>query len=794
MTTQANLQIREYAALLSRWLWVIVLGAAVAGGAVYYARRGQVPVYEAATTLLIKEGQGLSGPVYGNMSMSASLGATYSQLLVSKPILEEAALRVGAASWGSVSVAQVGGTPLIRLSVSHTDPALAALLANTIPSVFIEGYNQAQSERLAGSKESLEREMNQVEAELNATQVSLAEESAKAEPDPAEMARLENLLAQRRSTYAGLLQTYESIRAAEMWGRDTLSVVEAAEVPQQPVSPNTSRDAAMGAMVGAMLAGGVALLIEYLDDRVRRPGDIERAVRLSTLATIERLPKDRMAANASLMASQTRSAFAEAHRVLRTNIEYAVRGVEHKAVALLVTSTQPLEGKTTLVANLGASLAQAGRRVLLVDADLRRPTLHEQFELENGAGLASFFMERQSDLSRWIRQTDIEGLRVLTAGPVPPNPGEVLSFAEADALMERLRGTADYVIFDSPPVLYAADAGILAQKVDGVVLVAEVGKTSAARLQQAVGMLQTVQARLLGVVLNKHPRRASNYDYYYEEGRREQGRQHGLATAAQALAALNRAQGKQVMGRDRSGGAARPRDRRRAKNRRIWARWPWHPDVTAGMLAMAMLILAGVVVTLGLTPGNVLSPWMGGGATTAGSQQPFASETPAVKAKGLLLPPTATVRPTATATVTPTATSAAPAAMPTAGETATPSAAAVGPHGMSAALGLSEDRTVYEVGEQVFFVIDVRNHRDVAVIIGVVELRVSGEGAFATPWTDRTVEPGGVFHAEYYIVFRSPGQRTVTEAICFAPLGACELGGEGEDWEVVSPSVSVTIT
>jgi non-specific protein-tyrosine kinase len=416
----------------------------------------------------------------------------------------------------AVSVEPMRDTQLIRLKVRHSDPDTAASIANTIPEVFIEQNERLLSARYSGSKESLEREMAALQADIGGSQAAIEAERARRNPDVSEVARLEALLAQYRSTYAGLLQSYEEIRVAEAMGGGSLAVTEPAELPRRPVLPRTGTNTVLAGLIGAIVASGAAFAIEYLDDTIESSEDVERATHLPAFAAISRFSRQQSAASGPLVAAEPRSAIAEAYRVLRTNLRFSAAPEEGAGTIVLVTSARPMEGKTTTAVNLAASLAQSRKRVLLVDADLRRPGLHTCLDLSNRRGLTSLLVEKGREPVDVVRKTRVSGLQVITAGRLPVNPAEVLGFAETTALFAQLRAVADYVIVDSPPALSVTDALILAQNVDGVLLVVEAGKTRRSALTSLVAALESVKAPILGVVLN---RVTTSQSVYYHDGR-----------------------------------------------------------------------------------------------------------------------------------------------------------------------------------------------------------------------------------------------------------------------------------
>ena len=207
-----------------------------------------------------------------------------------------------------------------------------------------------------------------------------------------------------------------------------------------------------------------------------------------------------------------KSPIAEQYRTIRTNIDFSI--ADRNLRSLVVTSSGPGEGKSMTTANLAVVMAQQGRKVLLVDADLRKPTVHYTFRLINTEGLSNLLTKR-AKLTDVITKTDVDNLYVITSGPIPPNPAELLSSRAMHDFMTEALGIFDIIIFDTPPVLAVTDAQILSSQVDGTVLVVASGKTEKDAALEAKDLLQKSQARILGVVLNRQPIKNSRYYYYY---------------------------------------------------------------------------------------------------------------------------------------------------------------------------------------------------------------------------------------------------------------------------------------
>jgi len=212
-------------------------------------------------------------------------------------------------------------------------------------------------------------------------------------------------------------------------------------------------------------------------------------------------------------ADHPRSPVSEAYRILRTNLQFSA--VDKPLRTLLITSANPIEGKSLTAANLGVVMAQAGLSVVIVDTDLRRPTQHRIFRLTREEGLTSALVQGNPTPVRYLQSTKVDKLSVLVTGPLPPNPSELLASERMASLIEYLKECADIVIFDSPPCLAVTDAAVLSSQVDGVLLVVDAGTSRRELAARAVEHLRKVGGNMLGVVLNRLSPRGSGYYYYY---------------------------------------------------------------------------------------------------------------------------------------------------------------------------------------------------------------------------------------------------------------------------------------
>jgi capsular exopolysaccharide synthesis family protein len=518
----AGMELRQYVALLRKWIWLVILLAVIAAAASFVISRRSTRIYQASVTLMVNQATNPAITAgYSDILTSERLARTYASLLVSRPVLDETALRLGISPKlldGAITVTPVRDTQLLQIKVEGAIPELTAQIANTLPAIFVERNAELQLGRVTESKLKLEAEIASTEKDLAETQQQL-----KTVTDDTQRTRLETSLAQYRNTYSTLVANYQQVVLAVAQANNNIVVAEPATVPERPIRPRTRTNVMLATIVGVLLALGIAFLIEYLDDTVKTPDDVSRVSGLSTLGAIARL-KESGSPRQLIAWMRVKSPESEAYRTLRTNIQFS--SVDNPIRSLLVTSSSPGEGKSTTTANLAVVLAQTGQRVIVVDTDLRRPVLHKVFGIPNNVGLTTALLAGENlSPEDYLQSTEIDTLSVLTSGPIPPNPSELLGSHRMQHLIEVLAQAADIVLFDSPPVLAVTDAVVLGRQVDGVLLVADAGNTREHALAQAAAELQKTGTNVLGVALNRLDTRRGGYYYYYYYSD-EQGGQH----------------------------------------------------------------------------------------------------------------------------------------------------------------------------------------------------------------------------------------------------------------------------
>ena len=297
---------------------------------------------------------------------------------------------------------------------------------------------------------------------------------------------------------------------------DAVRIVAPAVEPDKgaPVSPNEPLNYTLGTLLGLLSGVGLAFLLEYLDDTIQTKDELEKVTDVPLLGVIPRIEgRSGDTASKDLYAfHQPKSTVSEAYRGVRTALTMRSRGTRNRVLAF--TSAGPREGKSTTVMNLATVLAYASRRTLIVDADLRKPRVHKSFDMDNASGLTNAIVSDANPLD-FCRATEVPGVDVLTSGPIPPNPSELLGSDRMREVIEALRARYDHVIIDTPPIGAVTDAAVLGTIVDGIVLVVHAGKTRSSIVQRGLEQMRYISAPIEGVILNNLQVKGRYYPGYY---------------------------------------------------------------------------------------------------------------------------------------------------------------------------------------------------------------------------------------------------------------------------------------
>jgi non-specific protein-tyrosine kinase len=508
------MDIRHRLRLFRSWARWIIAGTLIAAVAAY-AISGVLPkAYEADARLVVGQALSANNPDLNQFDTARQLSTAYVELAFDRPVLEAVMRRAGLSMplvdfSKLVSVEAVRDLPFIDIVGRSGNPAEAAAIANAMAAELV-----ALAPTLQGPEGDLaafvEADMRAIESQIGDVRSEIDALTALPTRTTVQEERLEilvNRLVTLQATYAQLLQFTTGTNA------NRITIVQQAVAPDAPASPRPLFNTAIAAMLAFLLGIGAAFLWERLDDRIKSPEDVEAVTGLATIGLIAQMPgdKDRQAFYRLASLLYPRSPAAEAFRTIRTNIEFA--GLDQGVRTILVTSAIPGEGKTVVASNLAVVFAQAGRRTILVDADLRRPMVHGIFSLPNDRGLTDLVRSDDVSIGDASQATETPNLTVITSGTVPANPAELLGSRRMDAIIERLKGSADILIFDSPPVTAVTDAALMAVKAEATILVIQSHRTSRRVVGQGIEALTKVNARIVGAVLNNVPGHVST-PYY----------------------------------------------------------------------------------------------------------------------------------------------------------------------------------------------------------------------------------------------------------------------------------------
>ena len=497
-----EMTLRDYLAVVRRRWWIVVGALAVTSVLALGFSATQTAIYEAEAQMLVQTrstdslfdtGLDLRG------SDATRAVQTEIQVLEGERVRTRLIQTLDLAQRPpAVDASVVGSTDVVSVKVRSTDPETAALLANAYVQAYIDERREQSVEELLAATAQVQNKISELQTQIE----SLPED------DP----QRASLLAQQTA----FRETVNQLQVDTALKTGGASVVKSAEVSTDPVEPTPMRTAVLAGVVGLLIGLGAAFAIDYLDDSVRSEEDLERLADLPVLAVV---PIDPPVDNRPVALSAPGDYAVEVYRGLRTNIQFL--GLDRPTKVIQVTSSVPGEGKTTTATNLAVVLAQAGRSVALVDADLRRPRVHEVFSIPQSPGVIDLLVGDSFDVvsNRLDIGQDVE-LTVAASGTVPGNPGEMLASGRTRDLLSELAGRYDYVIVDSAPILPVADSLALASGVDAVVFVAQAKRATKRNVAEALERLGRVQAPVVGMVLNQaNPsERSSTYGYGYGYG------------------------------------------------------------------------------------------------------------------------------------------------------------------------------------------------------------------------------------------------------------------------------------
>jgi polysaccharide biosynthesis transport protein len=522
MNPDEQFDLRHYAMVLRkryRLIVAVVVACVLAAVVVSFA---QPKVYSATSEVLLSTQQQttVQGETLNAPNQFANQVGTQAELVESAAIEQAANEILGdqVDDVREVSASGVSNTFILSITATSEVPEVAQAAANAYSDAYLQNRQEsainrvlAVGETVADSRTDLENEASELERRISELPAG----------DPS-IGSLEGQQERIESQISELQNRYDEAQANALVRDAGAESFAAAELPEEPTSPQPVRNIALAFVLGALLGVGAVLLIDRLDDRLRRPEDLEQWLpSVPNLGSVPNLEDWRNSDEARVVTLRDpHSPAAEAYRALRTNIEFMA--LDRRLQVIQVSSAIAGEGKSATAANLAVAMAWAGKRVVVVAGDLRRPRLHEFFRLSNETGITSIMLGGTSlDDSLQKLPIDHENAHLLSTGPLPPNPAELLANGRIDEIFDGLRERADYVIVDSAPLLPVADSLVLARHVDGVILAARAGVVRKAQIEKAASMVANATNNLVGVVLNGiSPQETYSYggSYYRSNG------------------------------------------------------------------------------------------------------------------------------------------------------------------------------------------------------------------------------------------------------------------------------------
>ncbi len=506
------MELSSYISILVRRKWLVLactlLGTAIAVVLTLLA----TPRYTASTTVrVLTIGAGTVTTARPDIVYTERLVSTYSRIITGETVRSQIQEELGLEAWPDLSVESVPGTELIRIIAEAPDPEDARDIVNTAANILIQQNRDFYS---GGDGQSLQEILAQrlatADSELAEARSIYSDLLTSSPEDTASLAVAAQAVEVNEGIYASILSQYESARLEETVRSNSISVVEEARIPLRPSSPRTLLNIALGFATGLVIGVALAFMADNLDTTLHTTEQIENATQMATVGQVP-MAKDELSI-ARLGSGHYPQL--ESFRRLRTNI---LASSSSGTQVVLLTSAKRGEGKSTVSGNLAVTIAQSGREVVVVDCDLRLPTVHKLFELTNKRGLTNI-LAGEMTLEETIQDSQFPRLRIVTSGPLPPNPTELLGSQRMLDLIEQLKETFDFIILDTPALLSVADAAVLAPSVDNVILVVAQGQTQRGDVRAVRQQLSNVRVKSMEVVVNRAEPNGS-YAYYESDSR-----------------------------------------------------------------------------------------------------------------------------------------------------------------------------------------------------------------------------------------------------------------------------------
>jgi succinoglycan biosynthesis transport protein ExoP len=505
--------------VLRRW-WLLIVLTIVAAALGYLISINQPSVYQATTTILI--GQTIQSAELNrtDIQTSEALALTYANIALRQPVLQRVIEFLNLeVSWRNlrrrVQAEPITGTQLLEISVEAESPESARVIANEVANQLIL---LSPKNRLGNEDESFStfnhQQIEYLQAEILSEQKRIREIDIAMQNIPSattlaelrdEKLTLERLNADREQNYLALVTLVNKNTTP-----NSLTVIEPAQASNYRVRPRVQLNTILSGVVGLILALGLAFVLDYLDDTYKSLEDFYQSLNLTVFGVIGKI-QGKKDSDKLITQMGPFSPIVESYRMIRSRIDFKMGDSSKKAI--VVISPMPGEGKSITAANLAIVTAQAGLNTILVDADLRRPSVHQIFGVDNEIGMTDLLRSQKVKVNDCLKKTYVDNLQIITSGKQIPDTTERLATKRLAEIVTELKKVSDVVFFDSAPAMLVADTALLSKQVDGVILLIQAGKSKRRWIQQTIWDMEKAKANLMGCIVNQ-PRKNNTFSMY----------------------------------------------------------------------------------------------------------------------------------------------------------------------------------------------------------------------------------------------------------------------------------------
>lgn len=509
------MNVSAYIKPLQRWWWLLLAAILVAVVSTFFTVRRQPSLYEAKTTLMIGRAIDDPNPTQGEFTLAEQLAISYADVAKREPVQEATMEALDLDRLPPYVARALPRSQLIEITVTDSNPLRAQVVANELANQLILGSPTGEGSQEQVRRDFIFGQLDDLQIQILDTQNEIIElqEQLGIINSASELQSTQNQITALQQKLTTLQATYGTLLSNTQQGAtNTLTIVETADLPTNPIRSNRTTVIALAAGIGFVLAAGAAYLLDYMDDTFKTAEEVTELLGLPVIGLIAETEHEEDRKHGLYTSHYPRSPVAEAYRTLRSNLKFM--SIDKPLTSILITSDSEGAGKTSVAANLSSVIAQGDKKVILMDVDLRKPSISELLNVQNHYGLTNIFQDGLN-VNEVVTVVKGEKFGAITSGQIPPNPTELLASEKMDQILASLEDLVDVVILDSAPSI-VSDAFEIASKVDGVLFVVRPGFTRKKAVLAMLDQFKISDARILGVVLNRIPRNElANYGYYY---------------------------------------------------------------------------------------------------------------------------------------------------------------------------------------------------------------------------------------------------------------------------------------